>query len=156
MSINQLISGLSQPISTTGITVKNNNVVGYNPSVLNVYEELDLNAIVSSGCLARACDFKVMRIGKHVTLSFEGFNTSPQACTGNGSLNFLGLLTPRFYSSGIDEAVINVNFNGTFRPGMCRVYPNGDLRIFSDLSGSGWSTGQLIVVQGFSIVYTTP
>jgi hypothetical protein len=143
-------------VKTDGVSFQNSNISGYIPSVLNTYEELDLNGIVSTGCLARACDFSIMRIGRHITVSFEGFNSSPQVSTGSGTLNFDGLIPPKFRPEGIDNAVIRVNVAGSEVVGLCQVSNNGNLRIFASVSGTGWTVGQLINVQGFSIVYTTP
>ena len=143
-------------ISTAAITVNNAFIPGYIPSTLTFYEEFDIT-ITSTGCIERSIKFSFMRIGKHVTLSFEGFNTSPQVCTDNGTLNFNSLIPSRFRPDIDENAVIRVNFNGTEQVGSCIIIGGtGNFQIFSGIAGGGWSTGNLINVAGFSVSYTVP
>jgi len=156
MSLNQLISpsSLSQTISCRGLKVENNNISGYIPSTLTVYEEFDTTA-TSTGCIEFPINFSFMRIGRHVTLSFEGFNTSPQTCSNNGTMDFNGLIPARFRPEGFDSCVIRVNQNGTDQAGLAQVDgTTGNLRIFPAVSGGTWASAQLISIQGFSCSYT--
>lgn len=156
MSLNQLISpnSLNQSISCRGLKVENNAVSGYLPSTLTVYEEFDTSA-TSTGCIEFPINFSFMRIGRHVTLSFEGFNTSPQLCTGNGTLNFNALIQTRFRPEGFDTCLIRVNFNGAEQTGFAQIDgTTGNLRVIPAVAGGSWSIGQLISVQGFSLSYT--
>ena len=141
-------------LTTGAMTIDNAFVPGYIPSILSFYEEFDKSQ-TSTGCLERSFNFSFMRIGRHVTMSFEGFNTSPRVCTDNGLLNFNGLIPSRFRPE-IDEcAVIRVNFNGTEQAGLCLISGgSGNMQIYSSVNGAGWSTSNLINATGFRISYT--
>jgi hypothetical protein len=164
MSLNQICSNNNNKflpevylsdLKTDSLELQNSTLSGYVPSNLNVYQEQDYN-FTSSGCLSRAVSFSVLRIGKHITLSFEGFNSSPQVATGNGSLNFDSSIPQVFRSDGIDLFPIIVNVAGTDQVGLCQVNSNGNFRIFATSASGSWTAGQLINVYGFSVSYTAP
>ena len=136
MSLNQIISpnSLNSTISCRGLKVENNSISGYTPSILTVYEESDTTA-TSTGCIEFPINFSFMRIGRHVTLSFEGFNTSPQTCSNNGTMNFNGLIPARFRPEGFDTCVIRVNQNGTEQAGFAQIDgTTGNFRIIPVLA----------------------